>query len=71
MKTEKVSMFKPFDNIGDGFDRLFEKIKTIKNASDRTELIVIYGCLAQTVNDQINHHIQSGYIEHVENGGEA
>jgi|13_taG_2_1085334.scaffolds.fasta_scaffold82428_2 hypothetical protein len=70
MKSEKIPMFKPFDNIGVGFDRLFEKIETITDASDRTELIVIYGCLAQTVNEQINHHIHDGYIDNVENGGE-
>ena len=53
MKTEKVPMFAPFENIEKGFDRLFDKIKNIKNASDRTELLVIYGCLAQTINEQI------------------
>jgi hypothetical protein len=54
MKIEKVPMFAPFESIGDGFDRLFDKIKNIKNASDRTELLVIYGCLAQTINEQMN-----------------
>jgi tRNA A37 methylthiotransferase MiaB len=54
MKTEKVPMFAPFESIEKGFDRLFDKIKNIKNASDRTELLVIYGCLAQTINEQMN-----------------
>jgi len=53
MKTEKVPMFAPFESIEKGFDGLFDKIKNIKNASDRTELLVIYGCLAQTINEQI------------------
>jgi len=53
MTDNKVPFFQPFASIKEGFDELFEVIKKIDNMDDRTKLLVIYGCLGQTVQNEI------------------
>jgi len=53
MNDIKVPFFQPFDSIKEGFDELFEVIKKVNNIDDRTKLLVIYGCLGQTVQNEI------------------
>jgi len=55
MTDNKVPFFQPFDSIKEGFDELFKVIKTINNIDDRTKLLVIYGCLGQTVQNEMPH----------------
>ena len=53
MKTEKISLFKPFKDMQQGFDKMMSIVESIKNSDDRVQMLICYGCLVETYNQKI------------------
>ena len=50
MKTEKISLFKPFKDMQQGFDKMIEILENMKNSDDKVQMLICYGCLVETYN---------------------
>ena len=58
MKTEKISIFKPFESMEKGLELMLPMIDKIKgNAGVKTELIIFYGCLIETHNERVREEM--------------
>ena len=51
MKKERISLFRPFKDMNQGFERMLSIAETIKNDDAKLEMIVCYGCLIETFNE--------------------
>ena len=50
MKEERISLFKPFKDMQQGFDKMIEILENMKNSDDRIQMLICYGCLVETYN---------------------
>ena len=57
MKTERISIFKPFDSMEKGLELMLPIIEKVKNTGIKTELLVCYGCLIETHNERVRDYM--------------
>ena len=57
MKTEKISIFKPFESMEKGLELMLPIIEKVKNDGIKTELLVCYGCLIETHNERVREEM--------------
>ncbi len=50
---KKIPLFQPFEDIKQGMDALIVEIQKVKDNDARLKLAVIYGCLGQTLEEQM------------------
>ncbi len=51
MKEERISLFKPFKDMNQGFEKMLDIAESIKNDNEtKIQLIICYGCLIETFN---------------------
>jgi hypothetical protein len=57
MKTERISLFKPFESMEQGLLKMLPIIEKVKNSDVKTELLVFYGCIIETHNERVREEL--------------
>ena len=57
MKTEKISLFKPFESMEKGLKLMLPIIEQVKNDGIKTELLIFYGSLIETHNERVREEM--------------
>jgi len=50
MKEERISLFRPFKDMNQGFEKMLDIAENMETNEDKIQMLICYGCLVETFN---------------------